>query len=222
MGRVLAVEDEEAIARLIAMAMKSEGHLCDIARDGLEAERMVNGRKYDLMILDVMLPGQDGFELFEKLDNPPPTLFVTARTAVEDRVRGLKMGAEDYLVKPFDVLELLARAGNILRRHAAKGPAVLTLGHTKIDRENRRTWVDGQEVELTRQEFSLLETLLDHPGRPLSRDQLLNDAWGYDYLGGTRTVDAHIQRIRKKLNLEDYIVTVHRIGYRLEKGEENG
>ena len=221
MHRVLAVEDEEAIARLVAMAMKSEGHQCDIARDGLEAEEKLGRESYDLMILDVMLPGQDGFELFEKLENPPPTIFVTARVAVEDRVRGLKMGAEDYLVKPFDVMELLARVENILKRHEEARPSLLTLGNTRIDREKRKTWVDGEEVELTRQEFSLLEVLLDHPGKPLSRDQLLSDAWGYDYLGGTRTVDSHIQRIRKKLKLEDYIVTVHRIGYRLEKGNQD-
>ena len=221
MHRVLAVEDEEAIARLVAMAMKSEGHQCDIARDGLEAEDKLRRERYDLMILDVMLPGQDGFELFEKLESPPPTIFVTARVAVEDRVRGLKMGAEDYLVKPFDVMELLARVDNILKRHETPSSGVLVLGSTTIDREKRKTWVDGEEVELTRQEFSLLEVLLDNPGRPLTRDQLLSDAWGYDYLGGTRTVDSHIQRIRKKLKLEDHIITVHRIGYRLEKGKQS-
>lgn len=216
---ILAVEDEEAILALIGMAMRSAGHQCEFARDGLTAKEMLSRKSYDAMILDVMLPGLDGFELFETLESPPPTIFVTARVAVEDRVRGLRMGAEDYLLKPFDVMELIARVDNILRRHPPR-EAPVCLGDTLIDRERRRVTVRGKEAELTPQEFSLLDALIAHAGRPVSRDQLLNEAWGYDYFGGTRTVDAHIQRLRKKLLLEDWIVTVHKVGYRLKTGEK--
>lgn len=216
---ILAIEDEPAILALIGMAMKSAGYECDLAQDCMEAQDMLEKKSYDAMILDVMLPGMDGFEFFEGLKNPPPTIFVTARVAVEDRVRGLRMGAEDYLLKPFDVMELIARVDNILRRHDRQ-EAPLQFGRTRIDRAQHRVEVNGEPVELTPQEFALLDALIAHAGRPVSRDQLLNEAWGYDYFGGTRTVDAHIQKLRKKLALEDWITTVHKIGYRLETEEK--
>lgn len=215
---ILVVEDEEAIRALIGMAMKSEGHLCDFARDGLEAKALLETHTYNAMILDVMLPGLDGFELFERLASAPPTIFVTARVDVEDRVRGLRMGAEDYLLKPFDVMELIARVNNILQRHAFSMPS-LHLGDLSVDRSARRVFRQNQEIELTPQEYALLDALIVHAGQSVSRDQLLNEAWGYDFFGGTRTVDAHIQRLRKKLGLESRIVTVHKIGYRLETEE---
>lgn len=215
---ILVVEDEEAIRALIGMAMKSEGHLCDFARDGLEAKALLETHTYNAMILDVMLPALDGFELFEGLASAPPTIFVTARVDVEDRVRGLRMGAEDYLLKPFDVMELIARVNNILQRHAFSTPS-LHLGDLSVDRSARRVFRQNQEIELTPQEYALLDALIAHAGQPVSRDQLLNEAWGYDFFGGTRTVDAHIQRLRKKLGLESRIVTVHKIGYRLETEE---
>lgn len=216
---VLIAEDEEAILHLIQLALKSEDCVCTLCRDGAEALEKLRLQRYDLMVADVMMPRMDGFELFEALPDPPPTLFVTARTAIEDRVRGLKMGAEDYLVKPFDVAELTARAANILKRHGAPVSAVAIDG-TVVDLDARRVMVDGRDAEVTPQEFLLLETLLRHCGHTLSRDQLLSEAWGYDYFGGTRTVDAHIQKLRKKCRLEDRILTVHKVGYRLSGEEE--
>lgn len=216
---ILIVEDDQAIAQLIAMTLHIADHQTMLCADGAEALRWLARNTCDLMILDVMLPGLDGFSLMEALKESgrplPPVLFLTAKLDVADRVRGLRLGAEDYLLKPFHPVELQARVDGILRRHRQEGE-VLRVLDVLLDRGSRAVTKDGQPIELTPQELALLEMLMRHKNMALSREQLLQTAWGYDYLGGTRTVDMHIQRLRRKLGWEDVIRTVFKLGYRLE------
>ncbi len=217
--RVLIVEDDSAIAELIAMTLRVSGCEPQLCYDGLQAVRLLTDNDYDLAILDVMLPGMDGFELVEKLaaqgTKLPPILYLTAKVDVPDRVRGLRLGAEDYMLKPFHPVELQARVDGILRRHQRRTPDYRALD-VVLDPDTHTVTKAGQPVELTPQEFALLELLMRHKNMALSREQLLEAAWGYDYLGGSRTVDMHIQRLRKKLDWEKAIVTVFKLGYRLE------
>ncbi len=216
---ILIVEDDRAIAELIAMTLGLSDHLTQVCDDGRQAEMLLRQGGFDLVILDVMLPGQDGFQLVEKLSSEgivlPPILYLTARIDVQDRVRGLRLGAEDYMLKPFHPVELQARVEGILRRHRGEGTVYQVLD-VRLDVDTHQVRQNGQEVELTPQEFALLEMLMRHRNMALSRDQLLEAAWGYDYAGGTRTVDMHIQRLRRKLGWEQVIKTVFKLGYRLE------
>ena len=217
-ANILIVEDDPDIASLVSLTLESESSSCRICRDGQEALQLIQQHPYDLVVLDVMLPGLDGFALAETLKERgalPPILFLTARTEVADRVRGLRLGAEDYLIKPFHPVELQARADKILRRHqkAASGYRVKDV---TLNPDTRQVEKAGQPVELTPQEYELLYMLIRHRNMALSREQLLQGAWGYDYLGGTRTVDMHIQRLRQKLGFEQVIKTVYKLGYRLE------
>ena len=216
---VLIVEDDSAIAELIAMTLRVSGCEPQLCHDGLEAAALLFQHEYDLAILDVMLPGLDGFQLVEQLAAQgvrlPPILYLTAKVDVPDRVRGLRLGAEDYMLKPFHPVELQARVDGILRRHQRRTPDYRALD-VVLDPDTHTVTKAGQPVELTPQEFALLELLMRHKNMALSREQLLEAAWGYDYLGGSRTVDMHIQRLRKKLDWEKAIVTVFKLGYRLE------
>ena len=220
--RVLIVEDDSAIAELIAMTLRVSGCEPQLCHDGLEAAALLSQHEYDLAILDVMLPGLDGFQLVEKLAAQgvqlPPVLYLTAKVDVPDRVRGLRLGAEDYMLKPFHPVELQARVDGILRRHQRRTPDYRALD-VVLDPDTHTVTKAGQPVELTPQEFALLELLMRHKNMALSREQLLEAAWGYDYLGGSRTVDMHIQRLRKKLGWQDHIKTIHKIGYLLEAGQ---
>jgi two-component system alkaline phosphatase synthesis response regulator PhoP len=216
---ILIVEDDRAIAELIAMTLGLSDHQTRLCDDGRQAEALLRQGGYDLVILDVMLPGQDGFQLVEKLTQEglalPPILYLTARIDVQDRVRGLRLGAEDYMLKPFHPVELQARVEGILRRHRGEGTVYQVLD-VRLDVDRHQVRQGDREVELTPQEFALLEMLMRHKNMALSRDQLLEVAWGYDYAGGTRTVDMHIQRLRRKLGWEQVIKTVFKLGYRLE------
>jgi len=216
---ILIVEDDRAIAELIAMTLNLSDHQTRLCDDGRQAEALLRQGGYDLVILDVMLPGQDGFQLVEKLTQEglvlPPILYLTARIDVQDRVRGLRLGAEDYMLKPFHPVELQARVEGILRRHRGEGTVYQVLD-VRLDVDRHQVRQGDREVELTPQEFALLEMLMRHKNMALSRDQLLEVAWGYDYAGGTRTVDMHIQRLRRKLGWEQVIKTVFKLGYRLE------
>ena len=216
---ILIVEDDRAIAELIAMTLSLSDHQTRLCDDGRQAEALLRQGGYDLVILDVMLPGQDGFQLVEKLTQEglalPPILYLTARIDVQDRVRGLRLGAEDYMLKPFHPVELQARVEGILRRHRGEGTVYQVLD-VRLDVDRHQVRQGEREVELTPQEFALLEMLMRHKNMALSRDQLLEVAWGYDYAGGTRTVDMHIQRLRRKLGWEQVIKTVFKLGYRLE------
>jgi DNA-binding response OmpR family regulator len=215
MAAVLIVEDERAITDLIELQLKLAGHTAEILYDGDGVADRAREKRPDLILLDVMLPDRDGFSLMRDL-RPlgVPVIFLTAKEQVEDRVTGLKLGADDYIVKPFAATELIARIEAVLRR-CKKGAEVFRLGALEVRLEERIALVDGRDVELTAREFDLLRVLIENKNLALTRDRLLELAWGFDYLGETRTVDVHIQRLRKKLGL-DAIKTVFKHGYRLE------
>ncbi len=219
MYRILIVEDDEAICNLIRMGLSGEGYLCACAHDGRQGADLLEETDFDLLLLDIMLPEIDGYELLE-YSKPLgiPVIFLTARGAVEDRIRGLRLGADDYMVKPFQIGELLARVEAVLRRYG-KGKRKLVFGDIELDLPSRTVRNKGEEVFLTVKEFDLLAELISNKNVALYRDRLYERVWGEPFMGETRTLDSHIQRLRKKLGLEERIKTVFRIGYRLE-GEE--
>lgn len=213
---VLIVEDERAIADLIAMHLSIAGYESAQVTSGCAVREALLRRRPDLILLDVLLPGMDGFAVMEDIRPMEiPVIFLTAKDALMDKVRGLKLGADDYIVKPFEALELLTRMEAVLRRTQPQGTAV-HLADLEIHLQEHLVLRDGQPVELTAKEFLLLHTLLRNRNIALTRDRLIEIVWGYDYLGDTRTVDVHIQRLRSKLGLEGMIRTVHKVGYRLE------
>ncbi len=214
MAKILIAEDEQPINELIKKNLSLVGHSCVQTYDGAEALKKMSEDEFDLLILDVMMPGLSGFELIKHTDGTP-VIFVTARGRLEDRLEGLKLGADDYIVKPFEILELVARVDAVLRRTKAVGKTFSANG-LSVDFESRRVWKDGNEVVLKPKEFELLETLIINRNLALSREKLLDLVWGYDFEGESRTVDVHIQKIRKKLSLEGSIKTVQKVGYRFE------
>lgn len=216
MNRILIVEDEQAISDLIDMNLRDAGYLCTCAYDGEEAAQILEEECFDLVLLDIMLPGINGYELMEYIRGiGTPVIFLTAKTTVNDRIRGLKMGADDYISKPFQVGELLARVEAVLRR-TGKQESRVVLYHTIIDFNSRQVFQNGELIELTVKEFDLLTQLVRHKNVALRRSWLYEQVWQEPFLGETRTLDTHIQRLRKKLGWEDYIKTVFRIGYKLE------
>ena len=214
MADILVVEDEEAINELIRRNLKLVGHTCYLAMDGENALEMMNNKSFDLIVLDIMLPKLDGFEVLGQVKGIP-TILLTARGSVEDRVKGLVMGADDYLTKPFEMLELLARVEAILRR-TKKDEDTFEIDDVRVEFHSRRLFLEEKVVECTPKEFELLEVLIKNRNIALSREKLLELVWGYEYIGETRTIDVHIQKLRKKLGLEKRIVTVYKLGYRLE------
>ena len=218
MMNILIIEDEKAINDLIKMTLSHEGYGCDQALTGIEAMNMAAKNKYDLILLDVNLPDIDGFSLYSHLGETP-VIFVTARDGIDDRLKGFGCGAEDYIIKPFDLQELLARVKVALRRTYEENglrSRTVRFADITVDFEKREVFVKDKRVKLSNQEFALLEVLVDHKNQTLSREQLLQMAWDVDYEGELRTVDVHIRRVRDKLGLEDNIVTVYKTGYRLE------
>ncbi|MEL7565823.1 MAG: response regulator transcription factor [Dehalobacterium sp.] len=215
MAHMLIVEDEKSINDLIAMNLALVGHSSEQAYDGNEALEYLTQNTYSLIIMDIMLPGPDGFALMQHVPHSTPVIFLTAMGNLSDRVRGLKLGADDYIVKPFETVELLARIEAVLRR-THRSLNIFSLDGTVINLESRVATVDGVEIELTPREYELLEILIKNRNIALSRKKLLKLAWEYDYFGETRTVDVHIQKLRKKLNWENRIKTVYKLGYRLE------
>lgn len=211
---ILIVEDEIPINELIKRNLQSVGHRCISAFDGMEAMDKLAQQEIDLVLLDIMLPEIDGFEVFQQIQGTP-TIFLTARSSLSDKVKGLTLGADDYLVKPFEMLELLARVEALLRR-TNKEKRNFELDGVEIDFKSRQVFLNKILVDCTPREFDLLEVLVNNRNIALSRDKLLELAWGYDYMGDTRTVDVHIQKLRKKLKLESRIKTVYKMGYRLE------
>ena len=217
MASVLIVDDEPAINDLIAMNLQMVGYEYYQAYDGRQAVEAADRQKFDLVLLDVMLPELDGFEavgLFQK--KGIPVIFLTARDSLPDKVKGLRLGAEDYITKPFEALELLARMEVVLRR-SGREDEEFCIGYVRVLLKEHTVYRENQIVDLTHQEFALLEMLVRNCNLALSRDKLLEGAWGYDYAGETRTVDMHIQRLRKKLDWDEVIKTVFKYGYRLEK-----
>lgn len=218
MANILIVEDEEAINELITRNLKLVGHKCYRAMNGKTALEMVKNNHFDLVVLDIMLPEIDGFEVLKEIKGIP-TILVTAKRSVEDRVKGLVMGADDYLTKPFEMLELLARVEALLRR-TKKDEDSFTIDRVRVEFRSRKLFFEDKLVECTPKEFDLLEVLIKNRNIALSREKILELVWGYDYVGETRTVDVHIQKLRKKLGLEKRIVTVYKLGYRLEVEHE--
>jgi len=215
MAHILIVEDDKPINTLIKKNLELVGHSCVSVFDGDAVCGAIENDKFDLILLDVMLPGQDGFEVIQSIRGKIPVIFLTARGSVNDRVIGLRHGADDYIVKPFDMLELQARIETVLRR-TKKIEKSFQLGDAKVDMISRQVFYKGELVDFAPQEFTLIEVLIKNRNIALSRDKLLEIAWGYDYGGETRTVDVHIHSIRKKLGWENFVKTVYKLGYRLE------
>jgi DNA-binding response OmpR family regulator len=215
MLRILIIEDDASISHLIDTTLRSEGYQCTCALDGKAGADLLEQGGFDLVLLDLMLPEISGYDLLEYLrPTGIPVIVISAMGQVGDRIRGLKMGADDYLVKPFQIGELLARVESVLRR-TRKDSGILRCGEVTVDTGSRTVWKNGQEVELTVKEFDLLAVLLGHKNVALSRSFLYETVWQEEYTGETRTLDNHIQRLRKKLDWNDVIQTVFRIGYRL-------
>lgn len=218
MIRILAVDDEKPIAELLRMSLGRAGYQCVCAYDGMEAANLIEKESFDLILLDIMLPGIDGFELMDYIRSTgTPVIFLTAKNAVADRVKGLRMGAEDYIVKPFDVLELLARVDGVLRRHG-KLQTVLQVGGLEINTVSMQVTRDGKEILLTRKEYELLLLFARNVGIVLPKNTIYEQVWGGEYPESTRTVELHIQRMKKKVGWDDKIKPVFGMGYRLEAG----
>lgn len=216
MINILTVEDDEAIANLIYTSLSDDGYHCVCAFDGEEGAECFEKDNFDLVLLDIMLPKIDGYELLEHIKpSKTPVIFLTAKGEVKDRIKGLKLGADDYLVKPFQIGELLARVEAVLRR-AGKSENVLKWSELTINLDARQVQKGNYMVDLTVKEFDLLVELVRNKNIALYRDRLYEKVWQEPYTGETRTLDSHIQRLRKKLGLEEQIKTVFRVGYRLE------
>lgn len=216
MINILIVEDDKPISNLIKLNLNMANYKCEQCYDGKEALSVITEKNFDLIILDVMLPEIDGFTLYEKIKPKGiPVIFLTARTSVGDKVAGLKMGADDYITKPFEGIELIARIENVLR-HYKKDDHILNFKNIEIDLQQMIVKQNGTIVELTLKEYELFAFLVKSKNKVLTREVLVEKVWGYDYAGETRTIDNHIQKLRKKLDLKDNIKTVFGLGYRLE------
>lgn len=218
MIRILVVEDEKAISDLIAMSLNNAGYECDCVFDGMTAADRIEeaAGTYDLVLLDIMLPEVNGFELMEYIKPYGiPVIFLTAKSDVEDRVAGLRLGAEDYICKPFAIVELLARVETVLRRYQ-KGNVLLQFMDLEINTISHTVKKAGEEVALTNKEYELFLLFLSNKNIALFRDVIYEKIWGKEYTGESRTVDLHVQRIKKKLGLENKIKTIYKVGYRLE------
>ena len=219
--KILIVEDERNIASFVAMYLKKERYQVEIARDGGEALAKADSLKPELIVLDLMLPDMDGLEVCRQIraGSDVPILMLTARDDDVDKIVGLEVGADDYLTKPFNPRELVARIKSILRRstQTARKPqeAVLEHGSVRIDAGRREVTVSGEQVQLAPKEFDLLWELLDHRGLVLTRDQLLERVWGYTFAGDTRTVDVHVRQLRRKLGDDCPVATVWGVGYKV-------
>jgi DNA-binding response OmpR family regulator len=219
MIKILIVEDEKPIADLLDMSLTAAGYHCDWVDNGLDAADAVEETRYDLILLDVMLPGSDGFELMEYFAPLHiPVIFTTARDSLKDRIKGLKLGADDYIVKPFEIAELLARVETVLRR-CHKTDSLLSLDDVTVDTQSRVVTKAGQTVPLTAKEYNLLLLFLQNKNIALFRETIYERVWENDYMGDSRTVDLHVQRLRKKLGWQERIAAVYKVGYRLEVKE---
>jgi len=221
MPRILVVEDDLDIADLIAHYLAGAGHTVDRLTSGRDVLPRLRDTPADLVILDIMLPGMDGLQVCGAMRADPqtaavPVIMLTARGEEADRISGLERGADDYVTKPFSPKELAARVAALLRRVSRPVTAMARYGPIVIDPDRNQVTLDGDEIKLTAKEFLLLHYLVQHRGRVLSRDLLLSDVWGYQYTGGTRTVDVHVRRLREKLPvLADAIETIKQFGYKL-------
>lgn len=217
MYRILIVEDEKPISKLIELNLSAAGYACTVVYDGKAAADLLLDRRFELILLDVMLPEADGFELMEFIRPLAiPVIFLTARADVADRVKGLRLGADDYIVKPFAVAELLARVDVVLRRYYKAGE-VLCVAGVEIRTATRAAYRGESMIELTPKEYELMMLFVQNKNIALFRDVIFERVWQSDYLGDSRTVDIHVQRLRRKLGWEGALKTVHKVGYRLEE-----
>ena len=223
--RVLVVEDEVRMAGLLERALREEGHAVDVAADGPEGWWLATENAYGAIVLDVMLPGLDGFQLCRRLRQSGrwvPVLMLTARDAVGDRVRGLDAGADDYLIKPFSLIELAARLRALARRDDRSRPVILAEGDLKLDPAAKRAWRAAAELHLSPKEFSMLELFLRHPGHVLTRSQIIEEIWDFAYVGGSNIVDQYVNYLRRKIDVpfeRHDIETVRGMGYRLRRAD---
>lgn len=216
MIKILIVDDEKPICDLIEMNLSAAGYQCRSVQDGLQAIDLIEQGSYDLILLDIMLPGADGYDIMEYIRPLQiPVIFITARQEVKDRVRGLKLGADDYLVKPFEIVELMARVEAVLRRYHKTDQQMSVLDVT-VDLEAHRVTRGGEPVELTNKEYGLLVLFMQNKNVALFRETLYEKVWEGEYYGDSRTLDLHVQRLRKKLGWERQLVAVYKVGYRLE------
>jgi len=226
--RILIIEDERPLAEAVAFSLEKEGYQVDIALDGESGWRKCREGEYDLVLLDLMLPGMDGMEICRELrkESEIPVIMLTARDSDVDKVLGLEMGADDYVTKPFNMRELVARVKAVLRRSegkkGGKEEARLQAGEIVLDRERHEVTVRGRVVEMPLMEYRLLELFLRHPGKALPREYLISQVWEGDYYGQSKTLDVHIRRLREKIEEDparpSRIVTVRGVGYRFEAG----
>ena len=216
MIKILVVEDERPISDLIRLNLRKEGFDCTPVYDGLDAIDLIDKEHFDLVLLDIMLPGADGFEVMEYIRPLNiPVIFITAKSALDDRLHGLTSGAEDYMIKPFEPSELIARVNIVLRRFD-KGEKILTFGDMTINTDSREVVKAGEEIKLTPKEYELLVLLVRNKNITLYRDRIYEEVWGGETDFETRTVDIHIQRLRKKADLKDALQTVYNLGYKLK------
>ena len=214
MIKILIVDDEKSICDLIDINLSAAGYQCRTVQDGMKAIDMIETGNFDLILLDIMLPGVDGYDIMEYIRPLKiPVIFITARHEVKDRVKGLKLGAEDYLVKPFDVVELVARVEVVLRRYN-KTESILTAGDVVVDLDARTVTRAGRQVVLTNKEYGLLVLFISNKNIALFRENLYEKVWGDEYLADSRTLDLHVQRLRRKAGLEQQIESVYKVGYR--------
>ena len=216
MIKILIVDDEKPICDLIDMNLSSAGYYCKSVQDGLQAIDCIEHEQFDLILLDIMLPGADGYDILEYIRPLQiPVIFITAKDGVKDKVRGLKLGAEDYLAKPFDVVELLARVEVVLRRFR-KTAGLLVAGDVAIDTEAHKVTKAGKPVVLTNKEYDLLTLFIQNKNIALFKEKLYEKVWGDEYIADSRTLELHVQRLRRKVGWEKNLVAVYKVGYRLE------
>ena len=226
--KILVVDDEENIVELVKFNLEQEGYQVTSAYTGKKALDLIKEDRFDLVILDLMLPEMDGFDICRKIRNKTginrlPVIMLSAKSEEVDKVLGLEIGADDYITKPFSPRELLARVKAVLRRTKVMEEIksnLINLGELKLDLKKYTFKVNDKVIDLTPKEFALLSILMNHPGQVFSRDKLLKEIWGYDYHGDTRTVDVHVRRLRKKIkeySEQDYIITVRGVGYKFKE-----
>lgn len=216
MIKILIVDDEKPICDLIDINLSAAGYHCKTVQDGLKAIDLIEREQFDLILLDIMLPGADGYDIMEYIRPLKiPVIFITAKHEVKDRVKGLKLGAEDYLVKPFDVVELVARVEVVLRRFQKTG-RILQAGDVTVDLEARKVTKAGKPVVLTNKEYGLLVLFIQNKNVALFKENLYEKVWGDEYIADSRTLELHVQRLRKKMCWENNLLAVYKVGYRLE------
>lgn len=219
MIKILVVEDDSGIRDLIELTLNMESYITMTAEDGEEAFNKIQNEKFDLILLDIMIPKIDGFKLIRMIhDKSVPVIFLSAKSQVQDKILGLKLGAEDYITKPFEPLELLARIEVVLRRKKSnkKEENIIKYHHLLIQTNKRLVKSNDVIVQLTLKEYNLLLTFLNNINNVLTREVLLEKIWGFDFYGETRTVDMHIKQLRAKLDLKEYLKTVYKVGYILK------